>query len=112
MTWQKRRLQVLARDEYQCSICFKQFPKSDLKVQHLIPRRLGGLNSINNLSAMCSKCHTLTELQDPIIPKLTNIQVTIDIREKLNEMKKKKGESYTDIIYRCIKAYEKTLDKK
>jgi HNH endonuclease len=111
MTWQRKRLQVLKRDEYKCSICLRPFTKSDLKVQYLIPRRMGGLNSLNNLSSMCSECHALTELQASIIPKLTNIQVTIDLRNKLREMKKK-GESYTDIINRCIETYEKTLNKK
>ena len=43
--------------------------------------------------------------------ELTSIQVTIALREKLKEMGKK-GESYEDIINRCIEAYEKMLNKK
>ncbi len=61
---------------------------------------------------MCSKCHALTELQKPILAtELTNIQVKITLREKLKEIGKK-GETYEHIIYRCIEAYENTLDKK
>jgi hypothetical protein len=43
--------------------------------------------------------------------ELTSIQVRVALREKLKKMGMK-GESYEDIINRCIEAYEKMLNKK
>ncbi|GEM_PF-1739332 len=49
---------VFNRDEYKCSICFKELKeKLSQRVQHIIPKRLGGSDSLNNLSLMCYKCH-------------------------------------------------------
>jgi 5-methylcytosine-specific restriction endonuclease McrA len=62
MIHQELRTSILERDNYTCSICLKSFKDDKLRLQHLIPIRLGGLDSINNLTAMCYKCHGLTEL--------------------------------------------------
>jgi hypothetical protein len=51
------RKQVLLRDEYTCQTCYKSDPI--LEVHHLIPKRFGGLDSLNNLTTQCEKCHTL-----------------------------------------------------
>jgi hypothetical protein len=60
------RQQVIQRDGYKCSICFKELKEPlSQRVQHLIPKRLGGLDSVNNCSLMCYKCHGLTELHKP-----------------------------------------------
>ncbi len=48
------REKVLARSDYQCSICGRT---SDLELAHLIPVVEGGDNSFENLMAVCRSCH-------------------------------------------------------
>ncbi len=58
--WQKLRLEVLQRDNYQCQNCYKS--SHTLDVHHIIPRHRKGLDVLNNLVALCIKCHKLLEL--------------------------------------------------
>lgn len=55
----------------------KKLPEEKLTVQHLIPRRLGVSDSLNNLSVMCHKCHALTELRKAICHPVRTIHKTI-----------------------------------
>ncbi|MEN6357915.1 MAG: HNH endonuclease [Armatimonadota bacterium] len=50
------RRSILARDHYTCQYCGHK--GSDLTVDHVIPRRLGGQNTWDNLVACCKKCNT------------------------------------------------------
>jgi len=50
------RRSVLARDNYTCQYCGHR--GGDLTVDHVIPRRLGGPNTWDNLVACCKKCNT------------------------------------------------------
>lgn len=50
------RRSILARDNYTCQYCGHK--SSDLTVDHIIPRRLGGGNTWDNLVACCKKCNT------------------------------------------------------
>lgn len=63
MSWYKTKQQVLARDKHICQICLK--PHEFLHINHIIPRRLKGLNCLNNLFAVCRTCHDLVELRPP-----------------------------------------------
>ena len=47
--------EVLRRDNYICQYCGKQTP--DLTIDHIIPRRLGGEPSWENLVAACPPCN-------------------------------------------------------
>ncbi|MHB9036911.1 MAG: HNH endonuclease [Armatimonadota bacterium] len=50
------RRSILARDNYTCQYCGHK--GSDLTVDHVIPRRLRGPNTWDNLVACCKKCNT------------------------------------------------------
>ena len=43
---------------YKCVACGKWFPKSQITVDHIIPKRKGGLDVISNLQAMCRSCNS------------------------------------------------------
>ena len=47
---------VLHRDNYKCQICGQGHGK--LEVHHIRFRSQGGSNSMNNLTTLCSKCHS------------------------------------------------------
>lgn len=91
MSYQKLRQQVLERDNYTCQICLKKFDKLD--VNHIIPRSKKGIDSINNLTSVCEKCHSLIELAPKrIIKKIletvlpTNKSIQVNFRASYTEM--------------------------
>jgi len=53
-TWRKLRKLVLARDPI-CKHC-KRVPSVD--VDHIVPRKDGGDNSMSNLQGLCKSCHS------------------------------------------------------
>jgi hypothetical protein len=53
----KLRDLVLRSYDYSCCICSTRDIKLDL--HHIIPRRLGGPNTFENLRPVCKTCHTI-----------------------------------------------------
>jgi len=53
------RIATLMRDNYTCQECNKKDCK--LEVHHIVPRRLKGSDSIDNLITLCEDCHDKTE---------------------------------------------------
>jgi 5-methylcytosine-specific restriction endonuclease McrA len=51
--WRKIRERVLVRDNYTCYYCACEATTVD----HIVPRRLGGDDSMDNLVAACKKCN-------------------------------------------------------
>ena len=51
--WRKLRKRVLMRDAGACQICGLEATHVD----HVIPRRLGGDDSMDNLQALCRSCN-------------------------------------------------------
>jgi 5-methylcytosine-specific restriction endonuclease McrA len=52
-TWRKTRERILRRDGFICQYCAQEADTVD----HVIPRRLGGLDSDDNLVAACQRCN-------------------------------------------------------
>ena len=50
------RRSILARDNYTCQYC--GYRGNDLTIDHVIPRRLGGPSSWENLVCCCKKCNS------------------------------------------------------
>jgi 5-methylcytosine-specific restriction endonuclease McrA len=50
------RRSILARDRYTCQYC--GHTAKDLTVDHIVPKRLGGPTSWENLVCCCKKCNT------------------------------------------------------
>ncbi|MCE5198388.1 MAG: HNH endonuclease [Armatimonadota bacterium] len=65
------RRSVLARDNHTCQYC--GYRGTDLTVDHVIPKRLGGKNTWDNLVACCKKCNskksdkTLAQFGHPLL---------------------------------------------
>jgi hypothetical protein len=56
--WRKLRLEILDRDNYQCLNCgIKPGDKSQLQVNHIVFRELGGSDDPSNLETLCKSCH-------------------------------------------------------
>ncbi len=51
------RKTVLARDRYTCQYCGRRLPKSELTLDHVIPRQRGGKTSWENVVTACKACN-------------------------------------------------------
>lgn len=65
------RNEIFRRDNFTCQYCGRQ--SKDLTVDHVKPRRLGGLSTWNNVVAACPRCNHLkgglTPQQSGMYPK-------------------------------------------
>lgn len=52
------RRNIYARDHNRCQYCGKRFPTSELTLDHVVPRRLGGGSSWENLVCACVACNS------------------------------------------------------
>jgi len=51
------RRNLFARDANHCQYCGTRFPASELSIDHVVPRRLGGLTSWTNVVCACVACN-------------------------------------------------------
>jgi len=67
--WEALRRQVLKRDNYLCSFCGvkclgKKRNKPSPHVDHIIPRKEGGKDTLDNLRVACHSCHSRITILD------------------------------------------------
>ncbi len=64
--WNKARQQVLDRDNRTCQLCGRK-AESNLHIHHIMKRRDGGTDFLDNLLTVCSRCHKKADgsLYDP-----------------------------------------------
>ena len=58
--WNHRRKRVYSRDDYECQNCGTVGgPRGDseLHAHHVVPRKNGGSDGLNNLTTLCKDCH-------------------------------------------------------
>jgi len=57
--YRKLAAAVRKRDGYRCQLCARQFERGmrGLEIDHRVPIRSGGLDTPDNLWALCSRCH-------------------------------------------------------
>lgn len=56
--WRMRRKECYHRDEYKCQDCGVHcHHKVRIQAHHIIPRRLGGTDNLDNLVTLCASCH-------------------------------------------------------
>lgn len=74
------RRNLFARDGNRCQYCGKKFPTSELSLDHVIPRRLGGQSTWENVVCACLQCNVkkggrtpqqanMKLIQKPVKPK-------------------------------------------
>ena len=51
------RYNIFKRDRLQCQYCGDTLPKSELTIDHIIPKALGGKTVWENVVCACSKCN-------------------------------------------------------
>lgn len=51
------RLNIYARDNNQCQYCGQRFPRSELNLDHVVPRSKGGLTTWDNVVCSCIPCN-------------------------------------------------------
>lgn len=51
------RRNIFARDKNHCQYCGKRFPTSELSLDHVVPRSMGGGASWENIVCACAKCN-------------------------------------------------------
>ncbi|MBN2456045.1 MAG: HNH endonuclease, partial [Sedimentisphaerales bacterium] len=83
------RRNIFARDKNRCQYCGKRYPTSELSLDHITPRNMGGKSAWNNVVCACINCNVkkggrtpkqagLTLVCKPIRPKrnpLVNIHL-------------------------------------
>jgi 5-methylcytosine-specific restriction protein A len=56
--WESLRLKVLLRDNWQCRACGRVCTDSkEAHCDHIVPKRLGGLDTMENLQCLCARCN-------------------------------------------------------
>jgi len=51
------RFNIYARDRNTCQYCGRRFPRSDLNIDHVLPRSRGGLSTWENVVCSCYACN-------------------------------------------------------
>jgi 5-methylcytosine-specific restriction endonuclease McrA len=51
------RYNIYARDDNTCQYCGQHFPRSELNLDHVVPRSQGGLASWENVVCSCHRCN-------------------------------------------------------
>jgi len=59
--WEKLRKEAYKRDNYMCQICGVNNIK--LHAHHILPYRVGGPDTIENIITLCHKCHKTEEVK-------------------------------------------------
>lgn len=60
------RRNIFARDRNKCQYCGRRFATSELSLDHVVPRRLGGGESWENLVCSCVKCNSRKGDKTPV----------------------------------------------
>jgi len=68
------RRNIFARDKNRCQYCGKRFPTSELSLDHVIPRSMGGKSNWENMVCSCTKCNVIKGGRTPKLAGLTLIQ--------------------------------------
>lgn len=51
------RLNIFRRDGGKCQYCGRGFPRSELTIDHVVPRSLGGTSRWDNVVCSCGRCN-------------------------------------------------------
>ncbi len=99
------RRNIFARDENRCQYCGKRFPTSELSLDHIIPRSLGGRSSWTNIVCACTQCnkrkggHRLHEAGMKLIRRPTKPRHCPVLRLRLNSNRYHSWKQFLDNAY-------------
>jgi len=80
------RRNIYARDRNRCQYCGRRFPTSELSLDHIVPRSMGGLSDWTNVACCCTTCNVrkggrtpkqahMKLIREPVKPKRSPIIV-------------------------------------
>jgi 5-methylcytosine-specific restriction endonuclease McrA len=78
------RRNIFARDQNKCQYCGKRFPTSELSLDHIIPRSVGGKATWDNIVCACTGCNVKKGGRTPKQAHMTLIK--LPIKPKRNPM--------------------------
>jgi 5-methylcytosine-specific restriction endonuclease McrA len=61
------RFNIYARDQNRCQYCGRQFSRSELNLDHVVPRSQGGLSVWENVVCSCLRCNRLKGGRTPAV---------------------------------------------
>lgn len=105
----KLRQQVLERDNHTCQECGQKLKR--LETHHILARRYGGTDDLDNIITLCHKCHTTIEpsrkmgpitSKDYVEVKGKSIRLTQSIYNTLSKRVLFYGDTMSDIIIRLL----------
>jgi len=62
--WISLRIFISIQQKGKCAMCRKEIPEIELTIHHVVPRKIGGGNYIENLIGLCDRCHDIAELKE------------------------------------------------
>jgi 5-methylcytosine-specific restriction endonuclease McrA len=74
------RRNIFARDRNLCQYCGKRFPLSELSIDHVIPRSLGGKLVWENVVCACTKCNVRKGGRTPAQAQMTLVREPVKPR--------------------------------
>jgi 5-methylcytosine-specific restriction endonuclease McrA len=69
------RRNIFARDASRCQYCGKKFPTSELSLDHIIPKSMGGTASWENLVCACTDCNAKKGGRTPKQARMTLVKL-------------------------------------
>lgn len=68
------RRNIFARDKNRCQYCGRRFPTTELSLDHIIPRSLGGKSVWENIVCACTDCNIKKGGRTPKEARMTLVQ--------------------------------------
>lgn len=78
------RRNIFARDRNRCQYCGKKFPTSELSLDHVVPKKLNGQSTWENLVCACVKCNARKGGRTP--EQANMMLITEPVRPKHNQL--------------------------
>ena len=79
-----KALKIVEKTNGCCLYCKKELKFGQMSVDHIVPKVLGGDNSINNLALACKNCnHEKNNLTIEVYCDIFNVEICENIKEYL-----------------------------
>jgi len=98
------RLNIFRRDQNTCQYCGKKFPRSELSIDHVIPRSYGGKSTWENVVCCCYSCNkkkggrTPQEAGMKLLAPPRRPRWTPFMRVPLEDIKRKEWRPFLNIV--------------
>ena len=75
--------------KYKCQHCGEWFPKSQIDVDHIIPKKYGGTDDLYNLQGLCKHCNRSKQADlDKTVPDLAKNAIKLGAKNVLKNVLK------------------------